>query len=253
MEIAATIFGITISSAAMITLLKIISIDIVLSGDNAVVIAMATRNLPKEQRNKAIVWGTAGAVGLRILFAILIVWLLKIPFVNLIGGLLLLWIAFKVLVGGEDTADISASNSFMKAIGTIILADAVMSLDNVVAVAGAANGHVFMLMLGVAISIPIMIYGSVFIVKAIEKYEWIAYVGSGILTWTAGEMILREEHVHGILNIANESMEYIFTAGLTIFILLAGFILNKKSGAKRKALCMMLQLVTKKSSYRSTF
>lgn len=234
MEAAATIFGFTISSAAMIALLKIISIDIILSGDNAVVIAMATRQLPKEQRNKAIVWGTAGAVALRILFAFLIVWLLKIPFVNLIGGLLLLWIAFKVLVGGEETANISASNSLLKAIGTIILADAVMSLDNVVAVAGAANGHIFMLMLGVVISIPIMIYGSVFIVKAMEKYTWIAYAGSGILAWTAGEMILREDHVHDILNIANNSIEYIITAGLTIFILLAGYISNKKSRAKRK-------------------
>lgn len=235
MELAATIFGITISSAAMIALFKIIAIDIVLSGDNAVVIAMATRNLPKEQRNKAIVWGTAGAVGLRILFAILIVWLLKIPFVNLIGGLLLLWIAFKVLVGEEDTANVSASNSFMKAIGTIILADAVMSLDNVVAVAGAADGHILMLGLGVAISIPIMIYGSVFIVKAMDKYAWIAYVGSGILSWTAGEMILREEHVHDILNITNEVMGYFITAGLTIFILLAGYVSNKRSAAKRKA------------------
>lgn len=237
MEAAATTLGFTISTSAMIALLKIISIDIILSGDNAVVIAMATRQLPKEQRNKAIVWGTAGAVGLRILFAILIVWLLKIPFVNLIGGLLLLWIAFKVLVGGEETANISASNSLMKAIGTIILADAVMSLDNVVAVAGAANGHIFMLMLGVVISIPIMIYGSVFIVKAMEKYAWIAYVGSGILAWTAGEMILREDHVHDILNIANNPIEHVITAGLTFFILLAGYISNKKSQVKRKGKC----------------
>jgi len=235
MEMAAAIFGITISSAALLALLKIIAIDIVLSGDNAVVIAMATRKLPKEQRNKAIVWGTAGAVALRIVFAILIVWLLKIPFVNLIGGLLLLWIAFKVLAGGEEAARVSASNSFMKAIGTIILADAVMSLDNVVAVAGAANGHIFMLILGVAISIPIMIYGSVFIVKAMDKYPWIAYAGSGILAWTAGEMILREPHVHDFLHIETEAMGYLITASLTIFILFAGYAANKRSAAKRKA------------------
>ncbi|WP_206435528.1 TerC family protein [Siminovitchia acidinfaciens] len=234
MEIAATIFGITITTAAMVALLKIIAIDIVLSGDNAVVIAMATRKLPKEMRNKAIVWGTAGAVVLRIVFAVLIVWLLKIPYVDLIGGLLLLWIAFKVLVGGEDSTTVSAHGTFKKAVGTIILADVVMSLDNVVAVAGAANGHVIMVAIGVAISIPIMIYGSVFIVKAIEKYSWIAYIGSGILAWTAGEMILRDKLIQGITEISNQTETYLATGGITVFILLAGYMTNKRGQAKRK-------------------
>ena len=235
MDMAATIFGITISSAAMIALLKIIAIDIILSGDNAVVIAMATRNLPKELRNKAIVWGTAGAVGLRILFAVLIVWLLKIPFVDLVGGMLLLWIAFKVLIGGgEDATAISAHNSFLKAVGTIILADVVMSLDNVVAVAGAANGHIVMVAIGVAISIPVMIYGSVFIVKAMDRFGWIAYIGSGILAWTAGEMILRDEYIQGITDISNKLEAYTVTGGITVFILVAGYLVNKRGQAKGK-------------------
>src|SRR5690606_34581442 len=160
----ASILGITFTSAAIIALLKIIAIDIVLSGDNAIVIAMATRNLKKELQNKAIIWGTAGAVILRILFAIIIVWFLQIPFVHFIGGLLLLWIAYTVLVGGNDESHVTSHNGFMKSVGTIIMADAVMSLDNVVAVAGAANGHVVMIAIGVAISIPIMIFGSKFIV-----------------------------------------------------------------------------------------
>jgi len=232
MELATTIFGITVTSAAMIALLKIIAIDIVLSGDNAIVIAMATRNLPVEQRNKAIFWGTAGAVILRILFAIIIVWLLKIPYVNIIGGLLLLWIAFKVLVGEEEEAHISAQSGLSKAIGTIILADAVMSLDNVVAVAGAANGHVFMIALGVAISIPIMIFGSKFIVKAMEKYGWIAYVGSGILAWTAGEMILRDRHLIDWLNLSHGPVSYLIIAALTAIVLVAGYAMNKKAAKK---------------------
>lgn len=234
MEIAETIFGVTISSAAVLALLKIIAIDIVLSGDNAVVIAMATRNLPKDLRNKAIVWGTAGAVALRILFAMIIVWLLKIPYVDLIGGMLLLWIAFKVLVGGEDSTTVSAHNTFIKAVGTIVLADVVMSLDNVVAVAGAANGHILMVGIGVAISIPVMIYGSVFIVKAMNKYGWIAYIGSGILAWTAGEMILRDDFIQGITNISNKVEAYTVTGGITAFILLAGYMANKRIQAKSK-------------------
>ena len=234
MELATTIFGITITSAAMIALLKIIAIDIVLSGDNAIVIAMATRNLPKEQQNKAILWGTAGAVGLRILFAIIIVWLLQIPYVNIIGGALLLWIAYKVLVGGEEGANISAHNGLMRAIGTIIVADVVMSLDNVVAVAGAADGHIGMIALGVAISIPIMIFGSKFIVRAMEKYSWIGYVGSAILAWTAGEMILRDKQVVDLLGISHGFLTYLIIIGLTVLVIGSGYLANKRVASRRK-------------------
>ncbi|NEU29757.1 TerC family protein [bacterium LRH843] len=234
MELATTILGITVSTAAMIALLKIIAIDIVLSGDNAIVIAMATRKLPKEQQNKAILWGTAGAVFLRILFAIIIVWLLKIPYVTLIGGVLLLWIAYKVLVGDEEDANISAHNGLTKAIGTIIIADVVMSLDNVVAVAGAADGHIIMIAVGVAISIPIMIFGSKFIVKVMEKYSWIGYVGSGILAWTAGEMIFRDQQLINFLGIERGAVTYLFIVALTVLILGLGYAVNKRKVSKRE-------------------
>ncbi|MBS4200134.1 TerC family protein [Bacillus sp. FJAT-49732] len=230
----ASILGITFTSAAIIALLKIIAIDIVLSGDNAIVIAMATRNLPKELQNKAIIWGTAGAVILRILFAIIIVWLLQIPFVNIIGGVLLLWIAYTVLVGGNDGTHISSHNGFMRAVGTIIMADAVMSLDNVVAVAGAADGHVVMIAVGVAISIPIMIFGSKFIVKVMDKYHWIAYAGSGILAWTAGEMLMKDKHIDELIGISEGLMTYITIACITVLILLAGYFTNKRMEIKRK-------------------
>lgn len=235
MDLAVTIVGITFSSAALIALLKIIAIDIVLSGDNAIVIAMATRNLPKKQRNKAIVWGTAGAVSLRILFAIVIVWILHIPFVHAIGGMLLLWIAYNVLVGGDDTAQISGHQDFYKAVGTIIVADIAMSLDNVVAVAGAADGHIGMIALGVAISIPIMIYGSVFIVQTMAKYSWIAYIGSGILAWTAGEMIVKDEKVMQLLQIPQGVAPYIIIISLTVTVLLVGWIVNMRAASKKKS------------------
>ncbi|MCC3358437.1 TerC family protein [Bacillus sp. REN16] len=231
-----TILGLAISSGATIALLKIIAIDIILSGDNAVVIAMATRNLPKEQQNKAIFWGTGGAVILRILFAAIIVYLLKIPFVNVIGGILLLFIAYKVLVEEEAEAHVKSTNGIMAAIGTIIMADAVMSLDNVVAVAGAADGHIGMIALGVLISIPIMIFGSKFIVKAMNKYAWIAYVGAGILAWTAGEMVFKDEGLTNFLHIEHGPVTYIIAAIITILVLGLGYYKNKKIAAKREAL-----------------
>lgn len=195
--------GIELTSESIIALLKIIAIDIVLSGDNAIVIAMATKGLPKHQQNKAIAIGTGGAVILRILFAILIVYLLQIPFVHLIGGVLLLWIAYHVLVDDEPEANIKSSGTMAKAVGTIILADAVMSLDNVVAIAGAANGHIGMIALGVLISIPIMIFGSKLIVRVMDEYKWIAYVGAGILAWTAGQMITGDAFMMNWLNLNN--------------------------------------------------
>lgn len=229
-----TILGIAISSGATLALLKIIAIDIILSGDNAVVIAMATRNLPKDQQNKAIFWGTAGAVILRILFAAIIVYLLKIPFVNLIGGVLLLIIAYKVLVQGEEEAHVKSTSGFMSAIGTIIMADAVMSLDNVVAVAGAADGHIGMVALGVAISIPIMIFGSKFIVKAMDKYAWISYVGAGILAWTAGEMVMKDKGFTNFLHIEHGPVSYLIAAVLTVLVLGLGYLQNKKIAAKKE-------------------
>jgi YjbE family integral membrane protein len=226
--------GFVISSGALIALLKIIAIDIILSGDNAIVIAMATRRLPKHQQNKAIFWGTAGAVILRILFAAIIVFLLKIPFVNLIGGLLLLWIAYKVLVESEEEANIQSHDRLFKAIWTIILADAVMSLDNVIAVAGASDGHIGMIAFGVAISIPIMIFGSKAIVRMMEKYAWIAYAGSGILAWTAGEMIMKDKYLANLLHVPHGPVAYAIIAGLTIFVLAAGYAKNKKAETENK-------------------
>ena len=220
--------GLAISSGAIIALLKIIAIDIILSGDNAIVIAMATRGLPKEHQNRAIFYGTAGAVILRIFFAAIIVYLLKIPYVHLIGGVLLLWIAYKVLVEGEEEANIKSHSGLKQAITTIIIADAVMSLDNVIAVAGAAHGHIGMIALGVFISIPIMIFGSKAIVRMLEKYRWIAYLGSGILAYTAGEMIVSDKKFLDLINLHHGLVTTIITIVLTISVLLAGFLVNQK-------------------------
>ncbi|TXL65888.1 TerC family protein [Cerasibacillus terrae] len=219
---------------SIIALLTIIAIDIVLSGDNAIVIAMATRRLPEKQRNKAIFIGTGGAVLLRILFAAIIVYLLKIPYVHLIGGLLLLWIAYHVLVEedeSDESKNIQASSSMAKAIMTIIMADAVMSLDNVVAVAGAAKGHVGLIVIGVMISIPIMIFGSKLIVRFMNRFPWIGYIGAGILAWTAGQMITEDAFVIEFLELDKAVEIYGFTIILTIAVLALGYMKNKKTEA----------------------
>ncbi|MDL4841907.1 TerC family protein [Aquibacillus rhizosphaerae] len=221
--------GLTVTSAATISFLKIIAIDIILSGDNAVVIAMATKSLPKEHQNKAILFGTAGAVLLRILFAVIIVYLLQIPFVNLIGGMLLLWIAYNLLVEEEEQAHVTSHNGLFKAITTIIIADAVMSLDNVIAITGAAHGDIKMIAFGVMVSIPIMIFGSKIIVKALEKYRWISYIGSGILAWTAGEMIITDKKLIELLNLQHDSTNYLIIAIITVTNLIVGYAMNKSS------------------------
>ncbi|EMT45100.1 MULTISPECIES: TerC family protein [Anoxybacillus] len=224
-----------ISSEAIVALLKIIAIDIILSGDNAIVIAMATRRLPEKQRNRAIIFGTAGAVVLRVLFAAVIVFLLQIPFIHFVGGLLLLWIAYKVLINEEEDPNVQAADRLWKAIWTIIVADAVMSLDNVVAIAGASGGHIGMIAFGVAISIPIMIFGSKAIVLAMEKYKWIPYVGSGILAWTAGEMLLKDEQMIKWIAFPQGSQASIFLIVVTAFVLLAGYVKNKKMDKRKMA------------------
>ncbi|WP_075983651.1 TerC family protein [Bacillus massilinigeriensis] len=216
--------------ASVIALLKVIAIDLILSGDNAIVIAMATRKLPHNKRNIAIFWGTGGAIVLRIIFASIIVMLLNIPLVHFFGGLLLLYIAYKVLDNHEEHGKgPAAKDSTIQAIGTIIAADAVMSLDNVVAVAGASGGSILILAFGVLISIPIMIFGSKLIVSFMEKYPWIAYVGSGILAWTAGDMIFGDKRIMEWFNYEKGPITYILTAIVTVLVLWLGYMKNKKT------------------------
>jgi len=216
------------SLATIVAVLKIIAIDIILSGDNAVVIAMATRRLPEKKRNIAILWGTIGAVILRVLFASVIAVLLDIPYVHFFGGLLLLWISYKVLVNHDDGKDVKAKDTTLQAIGTIIMADAVMSLDNVVAIAGASGGHILLIIMGVVVSIPIMILGSKLIVKMMERFSIVQYFGSAILAWTASDMITGDKQISSLLNIEHGVITYIFSIIVTAVILLFGYISNKK-------------------------
>jgi YjbE family integral membrane protein len=175
-------------------LFAIIIIDLVLAGDNAIVIALAARNLPAHLRTRAVVWGTGGAIFVRTLMTLVVVWLLKIPGLLLAGGLLLLWIAYKLLIDSSEGEEhhINSGANFWGAMKTIVIADAVMGLDNVLAVAGAAHGNFMLVVLGLLISIPIMIAGSQIILKYVQRFPSIVYIGAGVLVWTAAKMISHE-------------------------------------------------------------
>lgn len=174
-------------------LLAIIIIDLVLAGDNAIVIALAARSLPVELRKKAIIWGTFGAIAVRTAMTLVVVWLLKVPGLLLLGGMLLVWIAYKLLQDSDGNGhQFSPASSFWDAMKTIVVADAVMGLDNVLAVAGAAHGSFLLVVLGLLISIPIVIWGSQLILKYIERYPAIIYLGGGVLAWTAAKMMISE-------------------------------------------------------------
>jgi YjbE family integral membrane protein len=182
----------------------IIVIDLTLAGDNALVIALAVRTLPKRQQFWGRIGGTAGAVGLRLLFIALATILLRVPFLQLAGGLALLWIAFKLVrqQGGVEAAEghVRHGSSLREAIWIIIVADAVMSLDNVLAVAAAAHGDMTLVVFGIALSIPIVVWGSGLLATLMNRFMWIIWIGGGILGYVAGEMILKEPKLDRLID-----------------------------------------------------
>ena len=218
-------------------------INIVLSGDNAVVIALAARSLPAHQRGKAVMWGAGAAVIMRIILTVIAVEMLKWPFLKIIGAILLFWIAVKLLVPEDGEENIEGSDNLMKAIKTILIADLVMSLDNVIGVAAAAKGNLTLLVLGLAISIPIVIFGATMLMKLMEKWPVIITIGAGLLGWVAGEMLVTDPawanwlsttlpwlHVH----FGKIDFSWVQVAGAA-FVILAGKYLAKKAEAQAEA------------------
>ena len=182
------------STEFLSALMAIVVIDLVLAGDNAIVIALAARNLPPQLRTKAIVWGTFGAIAVRTAMTLAVVWVLKVPGLLFLGGAVLVWIAYKLLVDSNDGDHhkMNAAAGFWGAMRTIVVADALMGLDNVLAVAGAAQGSFLLVVLGLLISIPIVIWGSQLILRWVERYPVIVYIGAGVLAWTAVKMMTGE-------------------------------------------------------------
>ena len=187
-----------LSPAWLSALAAIILIDLVLAGDNAIVIALAARRLPPQLQRRAIVWGTLGAIVVRTAMTVGVVWLLKIPGLMLVGGLGLVWIAYKLIAPGkpgEDahgSAQSAATGSFWAAMRTIVIADALMGVDNVLGVAGAAQGSFDLVVIGLAISVPIVVWGSTLVLRLVERFPAIIYAGAAVLAYTAGHMIVSE-------------------------------------------------------------
>ena len=209
-------------------LLAIIVIDLVLAGDNAIVIALAARALPPQLQKRAIVWGAVGAIGVRSLMTVIVVWLLQIPGLLLAGGALLVWIAYRLLLPDEGQASPHgpAATTFWSAMRTIVIADAVMGLDNVLAVAGAAHGSYLLVVTGLAISVPIVVWGSTVVLKVVERWPGVVYVGAAVLVWTAAKMITGEPLLRAWLQPAPVLAWAVYL--LIPLVLWAGFVKNHR-------------------------
>ncbi|MBG9388898.1 TerC family protein [Caenimonas aquaedulcis] len=219
-----------------IGLLKIIWINIILSGDNAVVIALAARSLPPQQQKKAILFGSGAAVVLRIILTVVAAKLLSLPYLQVVGGLLLLWIGIQLLSeeDGEDDGEVKEYGSLGAAIRTILIADLVMSLDNVIAVAAAAKGSTVLLILGLAISIPLVIFGATLMVKLMERFPIIVVLGAGLIGWVGGETIASDVVLSDFAH-ANPWLHYVAAAAGAVFVVGVGKALQARAHKTQEA------------------
>lgn len=210
----------------------IIMIDLMLAGDNAIVIALAARNVPAHLQKRAIAWGTAGAIVVRSLMTLIVVWLLQVPGLLFLGGAVLVWIAYKLLLPEEAAHDEAAASgrptSFWAAMRTIVIADAVMGMDNVLAVAGAAHGSYTLVVLGLIISVPIVVWGSTLLLKWVERYPVIVYFGAGVLAWTAVKMMMSEPYVRDVFASDEPYLVTLIYLAVITGVLLTGFIHNHR-------------------------
>jgi YjbE family integral membrane protein len=201
------------STAWWSALMAIILIDLVLAGDNAIVIALAARQLPPHLKKKAILWGTVGAIVVRSVMTVGVVWLLKIPGLMLVGGLGLVWIAYQLLADqGSDEHDGPVVTTFWGAMKTIIIADALMGVDNVLGVAGAAHGSFDLVIIGLLISVPIVVFGSTVVLKLVERFPAIIQIGSAVLAFTAAKMVVSEPLLASVFGAAAQPHDMLQTA-----------------------------------------
>jgi YjbE family integral membrane protein len=216
-------------------LLAIIWVNIILSGDNAVVIALAARSLPPRQQKQAVIWGAGAAVVLRIILTIVAVELLRLPWLRLIGGVLLFWIAVKLMVpedGGEDGVD--SSDNLWAAIKTILIADLVMSLDNVIAVAAVAKDSFVLLILGLVISIPLVIFGATMLMKLMGRWPIIITIGAALIGYVAGEMLVTDPVVKDWVDANAAWLHWAAPAAGVVFVVAAGKWLAARAEAASK-------------------
>ena len=220
-----------VSPEFWVAVLQIIAIDIVLGGDNAIVIALACRRLPKDQRNRGIFWGVFGAIALRVVLISFALTLLAIPFLKIIGALLLVWIGIKLLQPEPEnsTHEIDASTTLPGAIKTIIIADAVMSLDNVIAIAGAAKDSVGLVIFGLIVSVPIIVWGSKLIMRLMDRFPIVIIIGAGLLGWIAGDMAITDAAINEWVSVNAIFLRWLSPVCGVLIIVITGKLLAARS------------------------
>ena len=219
-----------LSTQFLSALIAIIVIDLVLAGDNAIVIALAARNLPQHLQRRAILWGTVGAIVVRTCMTLAVVWLLQVPGLLLVGGALLVWIAYRLLLPEEaegDSQAVRSTGTFLGAIRTVVIADTVMGLDNVLAVAGAAQGSFLLVTIGLLVSVPIVIWGSTLLLRVVERYPAFVYLGAAVLAWTAVKMMTSEPLIKDAVA-AYDVVVPLLYAMTVCGVLWAGFVRNHR-------------------------
>ncbi|CAN0346116.1 unnamed protein product, partial [Phaeothamnion confervicola] len=230
------------NAGTVLALLKIIGINIVLSGDNAVVIALACRNLPPAQRRIGILMGAGAAVILRVIFTLLIAYILGVPWLKLVGGLLLFWIAIKLVTGEEaDEDSVKAGNSLFEAVKIVAIADVVMSLDNVLAIAAAAKDDTTLIVIGLLISIPLVVFGATLIMSLLTRYPILVWAGAALLGWVAGELIATEpglklymDQIATYFGVNEKTVAKAFEVIGAGIVILAGLVLSKGGHKKEE-------------------
>ncbi|MBI3221601.1 MAG: TerC family protein [Nitrosomonadales bacterium] len=240
------------TSQFWVDVFKIIVIDLLLSGDNAVVIALACRNLPEAQRRKGIMYGVGGAIGLRIVLTFFAVGLLSLPYLKLIGALLLIWIGIKLILPEDehDEENIKADTRLLGAVKTIIIADFVMSLDNVLGVAAAAKGNVSLLVFGLLVSIPLIAWSSQLVLKLIDRFPFIIYGGGALLGYVAGEMLVSEALFKTLLE-SQHYLHWLIPALCAVLVLVTGKWLALRKMAEGKVVDLVDETVVVKDDKSS--
>ena len=231
MDISTVSTAMLFTPAFWVALLQIIVINIMLSGDNAVVIALASRSLPARQQKRAIIFGSVGAIVLRVILTFFAVLLLELPYLKLAGGLALLWIAVSMLDESDEEEHLDAHSHLWAAIRVIIVADFIMSLDNVIGVAAAAKGNIVLLILGLGISIPLIIWGSQIILKLMERFPIIIVGGAALLGWVAGEMLVSDHAVSGWIDQHAHALHTVVPALCAVLVVAVGKWMASRSGA----------------------
>ena len=221
-------------SEAIVALAQIMFINVVLSGDNAVVIALACRRLSPAHQKQAFVWGSVGVVVLMTTLTVFVVYLLSLPYLEIVGSLMLLWIGIKLLVAEDegDEGGVDQKDTLMAAIRTIIIADMIMSLDNVLAMAAAAKGHMWMLIVGLVVTVPVILFGSALLMKLMERFPVFVLIGAGLIGWVAGEMIVTDPAIKSWVDANMSSLHNIAPVACAALVIGVGKVLEHMASRK---------------------